>query len=163
METEEQIVTETPKRRGRPPKVREAAPTQEVPHAIPDETPTAEKARRGRKPRAKKEPIDTNVLARQLMGVHLIAAKVAKMPELAIDAEESELLAKGIAGVLVEYDIPMSGKTAAWLGLLGAAAMVYAPRAVVIAEKKREASNPQAVPSQAQPHMVEPVGGYATA
>ena len=122
---------EQPKRkRGRPAKVKEAPP-------VDGAQPIIDEKKRGRKPK-KKEEMDPKFLGRQLVGLHLIAVKLTHIPEIAIDGEEGELLAEGIIGVIKEYDISVNGKTGAWLGLIGAAAMVYAPRAVVIAEKRKQ-------------------------
>lgn len=131
MEELGEVKQEAPKRKpGRPAKIREAVADDGAPVEIVEKEPTA---KRGRKP--KKQAIDESVLARQLIGAHLIAAQVTRMPELAIDQEEADLLAKGISGIAQEYGVALSGKAAAWMGLLGACAMVYGPRAVTVYQK----------------------------
>ena len=140
--------TEAPKKRGRPRKVREV-PIDGEPEEIIEKGP---KPKRGRKPKG----IDEGVLSKQLVGLHLIAAEVLKMPEIAIDQDEAELLANAISGIAKEYNLAVSGKTAAWLGLAGAAAMVYAPRAIVIAKKMpKRKGQPSAVPMGPMPRASE--------
>jgi hypothetical protein len=115
--------------RGRPPKNQ-----GDVPNAVPD---TGAPPKRGR-PRGKKaEPIDANVLAQQMQGLHLIAAQITGLTELQLSDQEAIILSNSVVAVCEEYGLSMGGKTGALLQLLAAAGMIYLPRLVVV--KKRVA------------------------
>lgn len=80
-----------------------------------------------------------STLAKQIQGMHAMAAMMTGIPILAISVEESQLLAGGISAVAEEYGLELDGKTGAALQLFGAAAMVYAPRILQIQAAKRAA------------------------
>ena len=133
MDDDVQQDIEPKKRRGRPPKIREVEPVEPVTDSG-EVSPRAKKAGRPRKKNANFLP-DTDDLARQLQGWHAIAAQIAKTPELAIDSGEAKMLAQAVVNVAKEYDLTVSGKTAAWVGLIATAGAVYAPRAIMLAPK----------------------------
>ena len=134
METEKMQEPEKPqiKKRGRPRKVQEGAAV--APVEIPEESTKPEKSKASRKPR--KSAISTEALAAQLQGIHALAALYLG-PDFTIDAQEAQLLADAMATVAKEYNISIGGKAGAWLGLLGACAMVYGPRLPAILAKAK--------------------------
>src|SRR2546423_10441970 len=89
--------------------------------------PDAEPQRRRRRMKA----IDKSQLAKQLIGIHTIAAKLTQMPFVAIDQTEADMLADAIDNVAREYDLALDGKTGAFIQLMAAAAVVYGPRVMM--------------------------------
>lgn len=93
--------------------------------------------------------LDVDLFAQQLMGMHLIAAKLLRAPELIIGPDEAKNLAKAVQNLMKHYSINVSPKTVALMQLAGVAAAVYAPRAIMIANRKgkeaqhkKQAQNP---------------------
>lgn len=129
----------TPRKRGRPPKVRTEGEKPELPGAEPvDEKPEAPK-KRGRKPKSKgmgEEEI--GALARQIQGIHSLAAMMTGLPELNINEFQAGMLAQSVARVSEEFGLAVTGKTGAILSLVATAAMVYAPKAMQIAERVKQ-------------------------
>ncbi len=128
--------SEPPKRRrGRPPK-NPALQEQSVTGS--SATPGEQKRGPGR-PKKNAGPQysqeDTLKLAKQLQGLHVIAAQATGLPELMISDTESVLLADSVAKVSEEYGLSLSGKTGAMLQLLGTAAIIYMPRFASINQK----------------------------
>lgn len=103
-----------------------------------------EEPKKPKKPTVKHKTIsaeDLSSAAGQLQALHMMLAVITKIPEFQISSEESFALAKSLAEVQKEFGFVISGKTAALVGLMGTAAMVYVPRAPLITaniqEKKR--------------------------
>lgn len=101
-----------------------------------------------------KKTTDLNASIEQLSKVILFAhtglAVATKCPELELDKEESDYLAKSSANVLEQFDITPDPKTQAIIGLIIALGTVYAPRYIMIshrikAEKKTEQEKKAAV------------------
>jgi hypothetical protein len=69
--------------------------------------------------------------------VHIGLAAATKTPELALEEQESEILAKSIANVLDEFDIRPDPKVEAIVGLVTTAGMIYGPRVYLISERKK--------------------------
>lgn len=111
--------------RGRPKKVAVEVDTV-------DSTPVAKPAP---KPKKKRVEVNREELSRKLKGWHDIGAMLMRTPELRLDDDESEMLVDSFLTLAAEYDIELSGKTAAWIGMIGTAGMVYVPRAIVIKNK----------------------------
>lgn len=80
-----------------------------------------------------------STLAKQIQGMHAMAAMMTGIGLLQITADESSLLATGLSAVAEEYGLALDGKTGAALQLFGAAAMVYAPRILAIQKAKAAA------------------------
>jgi hypothetical protein len=76
-----------------------------------------------------------DLLAKQTVGVHAMLALMTGMPELQINETEGAILARAISAVASEYGVAVSGKAAAGMQMLAACAMVYAPRAIKIAQR----------------------------
>lgn len=95
-----------------------------------------------RQQRRRKSTVDASALAKQLRGIHALAAKMVpiKGPDgsLLMELSETEAteLANAIAGVAKEYDLELSGKTGSAIQLLGVAAMIYGPRIYVIQQMR---------------------------
>lgn len=127
-----------PRKRGRPPGSKNRKPGE--PGALP-ETPLGAappaSAPRGR-PR-KVAQIDSTLLARQIQGLHLVAARATGLPELELQETESMLLAEAIASVSREYGLALDGKTGAVLQLLGACAIIYMPRLAHVTARRKAA------------------------
>ena len=128
-------------RRGRPPGSKNRV-REEIPQTSASVTPIQIEAPKrgpgrpaGSGKSSPRKGVDTKALAKQLEFFHAIAARVTKFDDLQIDSEEAEMLADSIATLMREYDVTMSGKTAALLGMLGSAAIVYGPRYMMIREQ----------------------------
>jgi hypothetical protein len=87
---------------------------------------------------------DASVLARKLVGLHEIAYILSTRidppngaPEIKLEADEAEELARDIVNCMREFGFSVSGKFAALIGLASTAAAVYAPRAVMIIQRKK--------------------------
>ena len=134
--------------RGRPPKNPQAS------NGAGNEIPgnAAPVAKRGRPPsKLKGLSIEAQAnLAKQIQGLHFIAATATGLPELQISDQEAAMLADGIAAVSREYGLSMDGKTGAALQLIAAAAIVYAPRFKSINNRAKQAAN-QATETQNVP------------
>jgi len=70
--------------------------------------------------------------------VHAGLAAVTDTPEIAIDNDEGEMLAKASANVLAQFDIAPDPKTQAIIGLVMACGAVYAPRYMAIKMRKAQ-------------------------
>ncbi len=123
--------------RGRPPgsgkKITEQIPElQESPVSLNNEKP-----RRGRPPGAgsAKKTTDIPALAKQLQFGHKAVSLLVKIPEVAIDDDEAKMLAESLANLMKEFDITVSGKTAAIMGMLGTSLMIYGPRFMYLKAK----------------------------
>jgi hypothetical protein len=94
------------------------------------------------KTRRRKSTVDASALAKQLRGIHSLAAKLLPIPGpngtklLELDDTEATQLAEAVAAVAKEYDLELSGKTGAAIQLLGVAAMIYGPRIYVIQQMR---------------------------
>lgn len=67
-------------------------------------------------------------------------ASIVQSPDLAIDEDEAEKLAKGIANVARHYDLPqVAQKTVDWVGLIQVVGTIYGPRFVAASMRRREA------------------------
>lgn len=95
-----------------------------------------------RQQRRRKSQVDISALAKNLKGIHELAAKMIpiKGPDgkmlLALDDTEANELANAVAAVAKEYDLELSGKTGSAIQLLGVAAMIYGPRIYVIQQMR---------------------------
>jgi hypothetical protein len=138
---QEPQLSSSPRRgRGRPFGSRtKADPLQETP-VTPEngEAPTDAPP----KTRRRKSTVDASALAKQLRGIHSLAAKLLPIPGpngtklLELDDTEATQLAEAVAAVAKEYDLELSGKTGAAIQLLGVAAMIYGPRIYVIQQMR---------------------------
>lgn len=131
-----------PRKRGRPFQKRNqtASPLQET--IVGTEPADSVKDEPAKQQRRRKSTVDVGGLAKNLKGIHALAAKLVpiKGPDGAMlmeisDTEASEL-ANAIAGVAKEYDLELSGKTGSAIQLIGVAAMIYGPRLYMIQQMR---------------------------
>lgn len=140
----------TRKRRGRPFAAKNAAPplTETVVGVDPKEAPTD--AAQPRKQRRSKT-VDSDALAKQLKGIHSLAAKMLPITvngKLLLELSDTEAteLANAVAGVCKEYDLALDGKTGSAIQLIAVASMIYGPKIFVIQgirTQMRRAAQPQ--------------------
>lgn len=123
------------------PAVEEAAPKKRGrgrPPKNPGERAAESTTASGPKRRAKSASgFDRAALARQLVGIHQVAAMVSGIPEVVISEPEGDALAGGVIAVCEEYGLSLGGKTGAAIQLAAAAAMIYGPRLFAINQRLR--------------------------
>lgn len=114
----------------------------------------AEPKRRGRKPGSKNKTgsapgkaavLTPEKLAPKIEGAHAFAAAMLGIPLIQILPDESVAIAEALCDVASHYELPVSGKTLAWVNLIAVLGMVYGIRvaqwpAYKLA-KQREAMN----------------------
>lgn len=122
------------KRRGRPPK---------NPESVAEEKIGSDAGPGKAKPGPKKRKFggeSVDLLAKQLAGIHNMAAMIMGEPVMILSETESVMLATALVGIAEEYGVMLTGKMAATLQLLGVAGMVYVPRFIDI--QRKHARNP---------------------
>jgi hypothetical protein len=130
------------KRRGRPFTARTTAPLNENPVGTENAGAAAPPDDQPKQQRRRKSTVDVGALAKNLKGIHALAAKMVpiKGPDgkmlLELDDTEATQLADAVAQVAREYDLELSGKTGAAIQLFGVAAMIYGPRVYVIQQMR---------------------------
>ena len=101
--------------------------------------------------------IDVKLLAKQLVGLHLMAGMITKAPEIVLNDAEAMELAKALAEVAKHYEIKIDPKVQAWFGLGATAAGLYGPRALaVLARKVQERKDKRAATQGPVPGVEEP-------
>lgn len=129
--------TVPPKRRGRPPGSGKKSPLDEKPVESTSAGDTGPK--RGRPRKAPEYDGESRArFAKQVAGIHMMAAHLTGFGELQISDAESVMLGDAIINMSLEYGLAMSGKTGAALQLLAAASVIYIPRLMVIDKKISE-------------------------
>lgn len=129
----EKVETEPPKRRrGRPSNAEKLLEEKTVGAS------SSTKEKRTYKKKSDNAIPNVENLAKQIQGLHFIAAKMSGFAELIVDERESLMLAESIVNIAREYDLAMSGKTGAMIQLLGVSAIIYLPRFVAINERKKQ-------------------------
>lgn len=133
-----------PRKRGRPSNAEIAARSAQEKIDGANPAKQAEAKAKAKATKTGKSFVEPNIekMAKQIMGVHMIAdkmlAKFTGVECLALAESESYALAEGIASMSREFEIVVSGKTAAMLQFAVTAAMIYAPRFVYFTEKAKE-------------------------
>lgn len=125
LDSQPEQITPPKKRRGRPPK-----------NPIPENAIDGEAKPINEKPK-RRSKIDASAVAKQIQGLHMLAAHATGLSELQISEGESVLLADAVVNMSSEYGLELSGKTGAALQLFAACAMVYLPRFSVINAKMK--------------------------
>lgn len=131
----EPVETTTPKRRGRPPgsKNSTAQKLEEKPVSSDSAAPAA---KRGRPKKSEGYTDESRArFAKQVQGLHIMAAQLTGFGEFQISDPEAAMLADALINTSQEYGLSLSGKTGAMLQLLGTAAMIYVPRFAIINQK----------------------------
>lgn len=168
-------IAQGPRRgRGRPYGARtKASPLHETPVDTENGEPPQDAA--PRQQRKRKAQVDAGALAKQLRGIHALAAKLLPIPGpngtklLELDDEEAKQLADAVAAVAKEYDLELSGKTGAAIQLFGVAAMIYGPRIYVVQQmriygqrqKQQEEDNKRAQAAAADSSVVSNIPAHA--
>ena len=134
----------SPKRRGRPPKSANGS-AEGLPETPIGGTDSPPKVKRKRKAK----PIDAGLLAKQIVGLHKVAATMTGLHELEVSEFEAAMLAESLAAVSREYDVAIDGKLAATLQLAAALGVIYVPRIVMIKKRAIQAKESQAASESA--------------
>jgi hypothetical protein len=79
-----------------------------------------------------KKPVDAEGLSAIFMAVHLGLATVSRQPELELEKDESDKLARAAEGVARHYNIEASEKALAWTNLIVVGFSLYTPRMLAI-------------------------------
>jgi hypothetical protein len=136
---QETVEIQPPQRRG-PGRPRKDGSSPPGPKTEKPGAPKAATEKPGKRS-AKMSAEATANLAKQIQGMHAMAAMMTGIGIFQINDMEASLLANGISAVAEEYGLALDGKTGAALQLFGAAAMVYAPRILAIQKAKAAARN----------------------
>jgi hypothetical protein len=146
-----------------PPVKRGRGRPRKNPEAEPVTARAATKKTAAKKTTAKKTYTsdDITLMGKQLCGLHIMAAQMTGIPEIAIGEEESQLLAQSIVNVADQYDLAIDGKTGAALQLVLTAAMIYGPRVLAVRARAAQARAQAAgdvvnVPATVQPADLDP-------
>jgi hypothetical protein len=70
--------------------------------------------------------------------VHAGLASATKTPEVALESDEADALAKASAQVLIEFDITPNPKVQAIVGLVMCCGSIYGPRVYLVRERWKE-------------------------
>ena len=127
------------RRRGRPSKNSEGLNEEKI-------EPGATKARPGPKKR-KFGGESIEILAKQLEGIHQMAAMMMGEPIVILSTAEAVMLATAVVGIAEEYGVVLTGKMAATLQLLGVAGIIYVPRFIEI-QRKHSRNPPNTVENE---------------
>lgn len=113
-----------------------------------------EPVKRGRgRPKGSGSEKSNTAMEMMLVGIHMSASTIVSHLTgnhaigeiIPIDQGEAKILAAGIDGLMKEFKVKISPKTAALVGFVNAMAVVYGPRAIAIAAVAR---NGNAGPNQ---------------
>lgn len=79
------------------------------------------------------------MFARQIVGAHMMLARLLKNPLLEISQQEAESLTVALKNVMVHHNINISPQTVAYIQFIGVCLAIYGPRlAIIMAAKKAE-------------------------
>lgn len=92
---------------------------------------------------AKTQSLDITGVETILLNIHTMLAAATQVPELAINTDEANQLAKAVANVQQYYPMHINPKTLAWSNLLMVAGSVYGSRAVAIWANMKAQENKQ--------------------
>lgn len=120
--------TSPPERRRGPGRPRKGGSTDTAAPVPPTASEPPKKRGRPKGSGSKVQAIDSDALAKQLAGVHMMVAQITGIPEFQIHETEAAMLASSVAAVCDEYDLNLNGKTGAFLQLIASAAFIYFPR-----------------------------------
>lgn len=103
--------------------------------------PVAE-PKRQRKPRAKKaakgSDLAVEAWTEKVVGLHMLAAKLAGTDILVIDNHQARALTEAVLDVVQHYDLHVDPKLMAWINLGSIAAMIYTPKIMAITAQRVE-------------------------
>lgn len=95
-------------------------------------------------------PLDLNFVQFSLMGIHTMLASVTKTPELELNDDEAERIAKSIQNVAQYYPVYVDAKTQAWMALIMTAGAIYGSRGIAIAARMKTEANAKRPSQSAQ-------------
>lgn len=98
----------------------------------------------GAKKTNSRKAADLDAFAKQVQGIHQMLAMMTGFGEVALSDVESKMLATSLNAMSEEYGLSLDGKTGAAIQLLGTAAVIYLPRAMVIRAKVAAAAEARA-------------------
>lgn len=83
-----------------------------------------------------------------------------KAPELALNETEAKRLAVAVAQVQAQYPLVIDAKTQAWINLAAIGGMIYVPRFISVASKRKQKPLPPraetpTTPEQAQAQAIQ--------
>lgn len=111
--------------------------------------------KRGRKPgsrsgrkKAASSNLDLSTTQAVLLSIHAAASTAFRVPEIALDKNEAEMLAKALVELEAQYPTQVDPRVLAWLNLAGVAGMIYGSR--VFAYRMRK-ENEKAEKEQERP------------
>lgn len=82
--------------------------------------------------------MDVTLFATQLQAAHGMLALWTKNPLLAITEKEAQALAKALIDVMAFHSIEINPATLAYVKLIGAIAMIYGSRFLMMQKMKRD-------------------------
>lgn len=126
-----EAVQETPVKRGRG-----------RPRKNPTDVPGENSTRSSTPPSPKKTPKNIEGVTNIVFSSHAFLAGLAEKPHLALDMQESAMLAKSVCDLLEYYDVKVSGKASAWAGLVYSVSIIYGPRVFTMVKEAKEKNAP---------------------
>lgn len=115
---------------------------------------------------ARKTSVNVNAIETALVGIHMVAATMLRAPEIALEKDESEPLAKAVAEVAKHYDVPhVADVVLAWVSLGFIALPMYGAKAVLVkdrvkAEKAKNVTDTAENVMHFNPNRSEYGGGF---
>jgi hypothetical protein len=104
--------------------------------------------------------VDLSSITGLFVGLHLVIAQTASLPELAITDDEGEQFMKVAQNVMRHYNVQTTQKTLDWVAFAGVTATIYGTRvyAIMNREPSRPAapSRPSATVTPLRPSTVAP-------
>lgn len=87
----------------------------------------------------KASQLDLSGIAGALVGIHMALAAIANVPELVMDDQEAENIAKSVVNVARHYPkVAGSQKLIDWSMLVGALGMAYVPRIMMVRDRLKK-------------------------
>ena len=147
-----------PRRRGRPRKETATETAASAPAADGSTIETAEAAPRNRGGRPRKiDPAQS--FAVQAAGLHAFLAAMFSAPFMALSDQEAAMMGRSMAAVAEEFGWENGGRIGAVIGLMATAAMVEAPRLMML---RQHIANRKAMYQASQAAQAAQQGGEGT-
>jgi hypothetical protein len=102
--------------------------------ANPKNDKSKAKANDGPRKRHTRTKADTDTLANQILGTHILVAGLTGLPELIITPQQSVILAERLHNMAEEFGVSavLGGKIGATISLISALGIIYVPRVAAI-------------------------------
>lgn len=117
----------------KPPLTEQAVPAESAAAAPAGQSEPAPRRRRTK-------TIDKEALAKQLVSMHEMVARLTGIGLIQIQLQEGMSLAEALESVSREYDLALDGKSGAIIQLIFAAGCVYGPRVMLYQAMKKRAA-----------------------